>query len=168
MFAACRARNLVLKDEFLHLFVGPAVNGTKRLIICAVSSFVCFRDRDLILVAIILDQLVCAESFMAFLAVHQRIRERAKMTGCDPGLRIHEDCAVKTHVVWILLNKFLPPCFFYVILQLNAEITVIPCICKSAVDLGTRKNKSSGFRKRYNFIHRLFHNAQNSPLFICI
>jgi hypothetical protein len=80
---------------------------------------------------------------VAFLTVHKRIGERAQMSGRDPCLRIHEDSAVKTNVVWIFLNEFLPPCLLYVILQLNAEIAVIPCICKSTVDLRTREDKSA-------------------------
>ena len=134
----------MLKDEFLHLLVRPAVNGAERRVICAVSFLVSFRDRDLVLMAVVLDQLIRAESLMAFLAVHKGIREGAQMSGRDPCLRVHEDGTVKTYIVWIFLNKFLPPCLLYVILQLDAEIAVIPCICKSAVDLRTREDKSAG------------------------
>ena len=143
MLSACRARDLVLEDEVLHLLVGPAVDRAERLIVCAVCFLIGSRDRDLILMAIILDQLVRAESLVAFLAVHKRIGERAQMSGRDPCLRIHEDGAVKTNVIWIFLNEFLPPCLLYVILQLDAEIAVIPCICKSTVDLRTREDKSA-------------------------
>ena len=157
MLAAGRAGNLVLKDEPLHLFIFPSVDRAERLLIRTVGFLIRLRDRDLIVMAVVFDQLVRAESFMALLAVHQRIGEGAEMAGCDPCLRIHENRAVETDIVRILLDKFLPPCLLYVILEFNTEITVIPCICETAVDFRTRENESPGFRQRYDLVHCLFH-----------
>ena len=80
---------------------------------------------------------------MTFFTVHQRIAESAEMSGSHPCLRVHQDRAVNAYIVGILLNEFLPPCSFHIILQLHAEVAVIPCIRKTTVDLGTGIHKSS-------------------------
>ena len=80
---------------------------------------------------------------MALLTVHQRIRETAEMSGSHPRLRIHQNRTVHTDIVRILLNKFLPPCSLDVILQFDAQIAVVPCICKSAVNLRSRIYETS-------------------------
>ena len=72
---------------------------------------------------------------MTLLTVHQRITESSKMSGCDPCLWIHKDGTVYTHIIRVLLNEFLPPGLFYIILKLYTEISIIPCIRKSTVDL---------------------------------
>ena len=65
---------------------------------------------------------------------------KAHMGAC---LWIHKDGTVNTYVVRVFLNEFLPPCSFYVVLQLYTKISVIPCICKTSVNLRTRIYKSS-------------------------
>ena len=120
MLAAGRTRNFVILDEVHHLLLGP----------CIYASF----DRNVMLSAEILDQLVCTETLVAFLTVHQRIGESAKMAGCYPCLRIHQDCTVYTDIVRGFLNKFLPPCALYVVLEFNAKVTVVPGICKTSIN----------------------------------
>ena len=44
------------------------------------------------------------------------------------------DGAVHTYVIRILLDKFLPPCSFYVVFKLYAQVSIIPCICKTSVN----------------------------------
>ena len=80
---------------------------------------------------------------MTLLTVHQRIREAAEMTGSHPCLRVHQDRTVNADIVRILLNKLLPPCSLDVILQFDAQIAVVPCICKSAVNLRSRIYETS-------------------------
>ena len=57
--AAGRARNLVVRDELLHLLIAPAVDGSVQC--------------DPVCQCIVFDNLVCTKSFMALSAVHQRI-----------------------------------------------------------------------------------------------
>ena len=59
MFAAGGAGNLVLVDEALHLFLAPGIHGILQL--------------DIVVCTEVLDKLVCTETLMAFLTVHQRI-----------------------------------------------------------------------------------------------
>ena len=144
MLAAGGAGDAVLLDEIHHLFLAPAVHGTAKV--------------DTVFLREVLDQLIRAEAFMAFLTVHQRIGKASQMAAGHPGLRIHQDSAVHAHVIPVPCDKFLPPGLFYVILQLHAKIAVIPGICQSAVDLGSRVYKAPGLGERYDFFHCLFHN----------
>ena len=94
------------------------------------------------------------------------IRETSQMTGGHPGLGIHQNRAVHAHIVGILLYKLLPPGALYVILQLHAQITVIPGVRQTSVNLGTRVYKASRFRQSHDFVHCLFHiefSLSNSP-----
>ena len=102
MFAACRAWYIVIFDEVHHLFLRPSVYRALKF--------------NTVLLAEIFDDLICTETFVTFLTVHQRVREASQMSGCNPCLRIHQDRTVNTYIVWGFLNKFLPPCTFYVIL----------------------------------------------------
>ena len=96
---------------------------------------------------------------MALLTVHQRVGKSAQMSGCHPGLGIHQDRAVHTHIIRGLLNELLPPGFFYVILQFHAKIAVIPRIRQTSVDLGAGIYEASRFCKGHNLFHRLFYHT---------
>ena len=151
VLAAGRARNVVVLDESLHLVLGKCIDR--------------LRKCNALLRRKILNQLVRAEALVALLAVHQRIGKSAQMARRNPRLRVHEDGAVNTYVVGILLNEFLPPCLLYVVLELNSEITVIPGVRQTAVNLGARVYKASRLRECYNLIHCFFHSV--APRFFC-
>ena len=78
------------------------------------------------------------------------------MTGCNPDLRVHQDGAVQTDVVWGLLDKAFPPGAFDVVFQLNTQRTVVPCVGKTSVDFGACKDKASAFAQRNDFFHCFF------------
>ena len=143
MLFAARAADIVLVDILLHLLLGPAVHGA--------------LDRNIIFRHIILNQFIRPEALFTRLTVHQRIRKAAQMARSDPGLRIHQDRTVHAHIVRALLHEFLPPGFFYIVLQLHAEVSVIPCIGKPAVNLRSRIYKASRLRQSHYLFHRLFH-----------
>ena len=154
VLAAGGAGDLMLLDEVHHLLLAPGVHAA--------------LQGDALLLAVILDELIRPETLVALLTVHQRVGESAQMAGGNPGLGIHQDGAVNTHIVGALLDKFLPPGALYVIFQLHAQIPVIPGIGKSSVDLGSRIDKPSGLGQRNNFLHRFFHSFHStlSPLFM--
>ena len=129
MLAAARTADVIVINVLFHLLLGPAVYGT--------------LDLDVVLCHIVLDELICTETLFTALAVHQRVREAAQMSGCHPCLGVHENRTVYTYVVRAFLNKFLPPCTFYIVFQFYAQIAVVPCIGKAAVNLRTRIYKSS-------------------------
>ncbi len=110
--AAGRAGNLELVDEAHHFVIAPAVDTAV--------------ERHIMCLRVVLDQIVSAKTFAAGLAVHQRIRESGQMSGCDPGLRIHEDRAVNTDVCVRFLHELSPPCLLHVVFHLNAKRAVIP------------------------------------------
>ena len=146
--AAGRTGNLELVDKAHHLVVGPAVNGAVQ--------------RKIMFLRIVLNQIVRAESLAASLAVHKRIGKSSKMAGSNPGLGIHQDRAVNADIGRGLLHEFLPPCFLDIVLELNAEVAVIPGIRQSAVNLGAGIDKASRVAKSNDLIHCLFHNSHSS------
>ena len=131
MFATGRAWNLMLFNEFFHLFLTPCVHTLFQS-----NAFFCTE---------IFNHLICTETLMTFFTIHQRIGKASQMSGSHPGLGIHQDCTVNTHIIWVFLNEFLPPCFFDIVFQFHTKITVIPCISQSTVDFGSRIYKTSGF-----------------------
>ena len=141
--AAGRAGNAELVDKAHHFVRGPAVNGAVQC--------------HFVGTGIIFDQLVSAETLAAGLAVHQRIGKAGQMSAGYPCTGVHQDGAVYADVLRTFLHEFLPPCFFYVVLELYAKPAVIPCVGKSAVDLGTGMNKASAVTQRNNLVHCLFH-----------
>ena len=150
MLAAARAGNLVLLDIVLHLLVAPAVHAGLEL--CAVLR------------RIVLDQLVRAEALVTALAVHERIRKTADVTGGNPGLRVHENRAVHTHIVGRFLDELLPPRSLHVVLKLHAEIAVVPGVRESAVDFRTRIDKTSRLCECHDFFHCISHRFPLSLL----
>ena len=135
-------RNIVLLNEILHLCIGECVNGLLKL-----KSRFC---------AIVFDKLVRAESLVALAAVHKRIRKSRKVTRRNPRLRVHKNSCVKTYVILVFLNEFLPPSLLYVVLKLNAKRAVVPSVCKSTVYLGSGEYKTSVFGEGNYFVHCLF------------
>jgi len=69
------AADMLVFDVLLHLFLGPAVYRT--------------FDLNAMLIVIIFDQLVSAETFFTLLTVHQRIGETAQMSAGYPCLGVH-------------------------------------------------------------------------------
>ena len=102
MLSAAGADDVVLLDVFLHLCLGPGVHSA--------------LDLNAIRLVVILYYLIRAETFMALFAVHQRIRKASQMSGCHPGLGIHQNRTVHTHIIRIFLDEFLPPGLFHIIL----------------------------------------------------
>ena len=129
MLTAGRARNLMLFYIGFHLLVAPSVN--------AVS------DIQPIRMCIFFNHLICTETLVAFLAVHQRIAESSQMPAGYPCLRIHQYCTVHTYIIRGFLNELLPPCLLYIVLQFYAKISIVPCIRKAAVNLRPRIYESS-------------------------
>ena len=112
--------------------------------------------RKAVLRRIILNQFIRAMARFANAAIHQRVGKSAKMPGGFPGFRVHQNCAVQPDIVRAFLHKFLPPHALDIVFQLNTERTVIPCVCKAAVNLGAAVYKASALAKRNELLHRLF------------
>ena len=137
---AGRACDPVVRDVLGHFLVCPAGRIDVEMVLCRV----------------ILDQLIGAMTRFARLAAHQRVGKAADVTGSNPDLGVHDDRAVKTDIVLAVLHKALPPCALDVVLELNAERTVIPRVCKTAVDLGTGIHKAAVFAECNDLVHCFF------------
>ena len=129
----------MLCHESGHLLLAEGVNGLGQL--------------EAVVLAPLFDELICAEAFLTFLAVHEGVREAAQMAGGDPGLRIHEDGGVQTHVVGVLLNEFLPPSLLDVVFQLHTQRAVVPGVGQAAVDFAARENEAAAFAQGNDLIH---------------
>ena len=138
--AADRTNDVLLLNIGSHLLEGPGC----RVVIKAVLE------------CVILDKLICSVSCLTALAVHKGVGEAANVTGCYPGLGVHDNCRVKTHVVAGLLHELLPPSALYVVLELNAERTVVPGVSKTAVDLRAGEDEASVLTESNDFFHCLF------------
>ena len=111
---------------------------------------------DVVFLDVFFNKLVSSVTHFARLTVDKRVVKGSNVTGSNPYLAVHEDSCIKTYVVGILLNKLFPPCVLYVVLKLNTQRTVVPGVCKTAIDLGTGEYKSACFTKRNEFVHCLF------------
>lgn len=80
----------MLDDILFHLLVAPT------------------RDVDVktVFEVVFFDEVVGAMTGFAGFAIHQRIGKTADMSACLPSGGVHDDCAVKTYVVWIFDNEF--------------------------------------------------------------
>ena len=104
----------------------------------------------------IADQLIGTVTCLAGLAVQQGIAEACHVTGGDPGLGIHDDGCIQTHIIGAFLHKLLHPCLFDIILELDAQRTVIPAVCQTAVHLTAGIHKAAVFAEIDDHIKGLF------------
>ncbi len=147
MTAACRARDVLLLDISNEFLVVHTLDN---------------NIGDAVLSIIIFDQFIGTGTGLTLLTVDERIGKTADVTGSYPYLRVHEDRTVNTNVIRALLNELLPPCRFYVILELDTQRTEVPCVCQTTVDIGTRIYETSCLREGYDLFHRLFRRHQES------
>jgi hypothetical protein len=126
---------------------GTLWDSMKAFISCVGEGVDRLGQLDALLLGEVLDELVRAEALVALAAVHERVGEAAQMAGGHPGLRVHQDGGVQTHVVGVLLHEFLPPGALDVVLELHAQRAVVPGVGKAAVDFAARKIKP-------RFLHR--------------
>ncbi len=131
---------MVRGDVGFELLITPAVYDDLRHAVCCMEIF---------------NQLICAESGLAGLAVNQRVGESAHVSGCHPGLRVHQDRRVETDIVLDSCTNFLHQAFLTFFFS-SAQRTVIPCIGKTPVNFGARIDKPSVLRKGNDFFHCYF------------
>ena len=102
------------------------------------------------------DQLVSTLTGAAALAVHQGVGEGTDMAGGDPGLRVHDDGGIQTHIVGRLLDELLQPGLLNVVLELDTQRAVVPRVCQTAVDLGTCVDVAAVLAEIDDHVKRLF------------
>ena len=142
MLAAGGAGDVLLLDEGLHLVLREGVDGLIQL--------------HAVLAAPVLDELVGAETLLTLLTVHQRIGEAAQMAGGHPGLGVHQDGGVQTHVIGVLLDELLPPSLLHVVLQLHTQGSVVPGVSQAAVDLAAGEDEAAALTQSNDLFHGLF------------
>ena len=142
----------VLIHEVGHLILGEGVDGLGQL--------------KAVLRAPVLNELVGAEALVALLAVHQRIGEAAQMAGGHPGLGVHQDGGVQTHIVGVLLHELLPPRLLDVVLQLHTQGAVVPGVGEAAVDLAAGEDEATALAQGNELVHGLFSVVHNKTSFL--
>ena len=135
LLAAARTGDLLLLDIIHHLLVGPA---------CRIGAVK------------VLDQIIRPMPGLALLTVHQRVGKAPDVSGCHPGLGIHQNGAVQSHIIPVLLDKLLAPRLLDVVLQLHAQRPVVPCIRQTAVNLAAGIHKAPALAQGNDFVHCLF------------
>ena len=106
------------------------------------------------------NQLIGAVTCLAGFAVQQRVGKAGNVAGGDPSLGVHDDCCVQTHVVGGFLHELLHPCLFHIVFEFNAQRTVIPAVCQSAVNLAAGINKAAVLAEVHDHVQgflRIFH-----------
>ena len=78
------------------------------------------------------------------------------MAGSHPGLRVHDDGSIQTHVIGAFLHKLFQPCLFDVVLELHAKGAVVPAVGQTAVDLGTGEHITTVLAEIDDHIKGLF------------
>src|SRR4030095_5226798 len=91
-------------------------------------------------------ELVDAISLPAVAALDEWIREVLDVPRGFPNLRVHEDGGVEAHHVLAQLDHGAPPRTLHVVLELDAERSVVPGRARAAVDLARREYESPPFR----------------------
>ncbi len=102
---------------------------------------------------VVFDEFIGAVALLAGLTVDERIGEVADVAGRHPGLGVHEDGAIHPDVVGAFLHEFLPPCALDIVLELDAQGTVIPGVGEAAVDFGAGEDKAAVFTQGDEFLH---------------
>ena len=87
--------------------------------------------------------LVGAIAFVADVALNEGVGEVRRVAAGQPHCRILDDGAIETHDVIVLVDHRVPPRFFHVALQFDAERAVVPTRPDAAVYLARRENKTS-------------------------
>ena len=129
----------MIGDVLLHLLEGHGF----RLVVEAVG----FDE--------VFDEVVRAVAGMAVFTIHERVGEAANVAGRFPDFRVHEDGGVEADIVFVLLDEFLPPGAFDVVLQFDAEGAVVPAVGEAAVNVRTRENEPAVLAQRDDLIHSL-------------
>ena len=102
------------------------------------------------------DQLVRAVTALAGTAVQQGVREAGHMAGGHPGLGIHQDGRIQADVIGAFLDEFLQPGLFDVVLELNAQRTVVPAVGQAAVDFAAGVDEPAVFAQVDDHVQGLF------------
>ena len=93
-------------------------------------------------------QFVEAESAVVGRAFDQWVAERADVAGGHPDLRVHEDPGIEPDDVVPLLDHRAPPGPLDVVLELDAQRTVVPDRVDPAIDLAGREDEPAPLRQR--------------------
>ncbi len=77
----------------------PAAVWTCNLMLVNVIHHLLIAPASRVRIGMLFNQLICAVTGFAVLAVHQRVREAADVAGGDPSCRIHQNCRIQPNII---------------------------------------------------------------------
>jgi len=100
------------------------------------------------------EDVVGARARLAVPAVGHRIRERLLVTGVLPHQPVHQDRGVEPLHVVAVIDDRTPPGALDVVLQLDAQRTVVPGAAQASVDGGRRKHEAAALGEADDLFER--------------
>ena len=97
--------------------------------------------------------MIGAKPSLAFLAVGHRVGKSVFMPGIMQNFAVGQNGGVQTLNIVTLIDHGAPPGAFEVVLQLDAQRTVVIHALQTAVNIGVLENKPAAFAQRYKLIH---------------
>ncbi len=119
------------------------------------------RQLVAVLLGVGLLEFVGTLTLVAVEAFHQRIVEDGHVAGGDPHRGRQDDGGVNANDVTTGDDHGTPPFALDIVLQRDAERTVIPCGTGSAIDFAGGENKTTTLGEGYDFIE--FGYSHNAP-----
>ena len=99
-------------------------------------------------------RVVGAEAVLAVPAVDQRIGEAGDVAGRLPDLRMHQDRGIEALDVVPRVDHGVPPAVLHVLLELDAQRTVVPHRAEAAVDLGGLEDEAAALAEGDQLVHQ--------------
>jgi len=97
-------------------------------------------------------EVVHACAGIAFFALGDEVCEFVCVAGGLPDHGVHQDGAVESDDVIPHLDDILPPCFLYVVFELDSEGAVVVAACEAAVDLAGLEYEASSLAERDDIV----------------
>jgi len=84
---------------------------------------------------LVLNQNIGTIAFLRVAVVNQGVIESVNVSRCLPDSRVHKNCRIDTHDIFVQQHHALPPILFDVILQLHSHLTVIIDSTQSVINI---------------------------------
>src|SRR5262249_39432413 len=98
-------------------------------------------------------RIVRSKTVLAMTTVDEGIGKAGDVSRCLPHLRMHEDRGVESLDVVARVDHRTPPAILQVLLELDAERTVVPDGAEASVDLGGLEDESAPLCERHELVH---------------
>jgi hypothetical protein len=98
-------------------------------------------------------QMIATVVSPACAAAGKRVGKTREMTARFPDLRMHGYGRVEPHHIGAKVNVVAPPQALDVVLEFNAQWSIVPGRAQPAVDFAGLKNKAAPLAQRHDLVH---------------